>query len=75
MSNMTGYMNPGVSGDVNGAFKRVNYQEISNAADRLVLLRFIISRQKLNGLALWLMERLILNKVVYNLFDFGLCEF
>lgn len=34
MSNMTGYMNPGVSGDVNGAFRRVNYQEISNAADR-----------------------------------------
>ena len=51
MSNMTGYMNPGVS-DVNRAFKRVNYQEISNAADRLVLLRSIISRQKLNGLAL-----------------------
>ncbi|PNX84015.1 hypothetical protein L195_g040068, partial [Trifolium pratense] len=34
MSNMTGYMNPGVSGDVNGAFKRANYPEISNAADR-----------------------------------------
>ncbi|KAK2352697.1 hypothetical protein QL285_090415 [Trifolium repens] len=34
MSNMTGYMNPGVSGDVNGAFKRANYPDISNAADR-----------------------------------------
>jgi len=53
MSNMTGYMNPHVSGDVNGAFKRVNYQEISNAADRLVLLRSIMSRQKLNGLSLF----------------------
>ncbi|XP_004510196.1 uncharacterized protein [Cicer arietinum] len=31
MSKMTGYMNPVVSGDVNGTFKRVNYQEISKA--------------------------------------------
>jgi hypothetical protein len=52
MSNMTGYMNAGVSGDVNEAFKRANYQEISNAADRLVLLSSIMSRQNLDGLTL-----------------------
>jgi hypothetical protein len=52
MSNITGYMNPGVSGNVNGAFKRANYPDISNAADRLVLLRSITSRQNLNGLTL-----------------------
>jgi hypothetical protein len=32
----------------------------------LVLLRSITSRQNLNGLTLWFIERETLNKIVYN---------